>query len=132
MASFSNYLESKVLNYLFNGAAFSIGTLYVGLYTAAPTDAGGGTEVSGNGYARVAVTCNTTNFPTTNDGVIENGVTFNFPTPTGNWGTVTHIGLFDAATAGNLLAWAPLVTIRTITTGATVRINQNQLTIGLE
>ena len=132
MASFSNYTESKVLNYLFNGAAFSIGTLYIGLYTAAPTDAGGGTEVTGNGYARVAVTCNTTNFPTTSNGTIENDVTFNFPTPTGNWGTVTHLGLFDAATGGNLLLWAPLVTNRTITTGATVRINQNQVTIGLE
>lgn len=132
MASFSNYLENKVLNYLFNGAAFSLSTIYVGLFTASPTDAGNGTEVSGNGYARVGITCNTTNFPTTSNGTISNGLEVPFPTPTGNWGTVTHLGVFDAATGGNLLFWGPLVQSRNIATGATVRIEQNQLSMTLD
>lgn len=133
MASFSNYLENALLNRVFNGAALSLpATLYIGLFTAAPTDAGGGTEVSGNNYSRLAVTANTTNFPTTTTGTIQNALTLTFAIPSGNWGTVTHIGIFDAATAGNLLVWGALNQSRIITSSADVKLNQNQLTITLD
>ena len=133
MASFSNYLENALLNRVFNGAALSLpSTLYIGLFTAAPTDAGGGTEVSGNNYSRLAVPADTTNFPTATSGLIQNAVTLTFAIPSGNWGTVTHIGIFDAATAGNLLVWGALNSPRVITSRADVRMNQNPLTITLD
>jgi hypothetical protein len=57
MAGKSDYLENKILDHVLRNTAYtSPTTVYVGLYTAAPTDAGGGTEVSGNGYAREAAT----------------------------------------------------------------------------
>jgi hypothetical protein len=133
MASFSNFLENALLNRVFNGAALSLpSTLYIGLFTAAPTDAGGGTEVSGNNYSRLAVPADTTNFPTSTSGSVQNALTLTFAIPSGNWGTVTHIGIFDAATAGNLLVWGALSSPRVITSSADVRLNQNQLTITLD
>ena len=133
MASFSNYLENALLNRVFNGGTLTLpSTLYIGLFTAAPTDAGGGTEVSGNNYSRLAVSADTTNFPTATSGLIQNAVTLTFAIPSGNWGTVTHIGIFDAATAGNLLVWGALNSPRVITSSADVRLNQNQLTITLD
>lgn len=132
MASFSNYMEDKLLDHVFNGTAFSLNTVYVGLFTSAISDAGGGTEVSGNGYARTAITCNTTNFPASSNGTIRNGTQITFTVPTGDWGTVTYLGLFDAATGGNLLMWAPLGQPAVITTGADVRISQNNLVITLD
>lgn len=133
MASFSNFLENALLNRIFNGGTLTLpSTLYIGLFTAAPTDAGGGTEVSGNNYARLAVPADTTNFPTSTSGSVQNALTLTFAIPSGNWGTVTHIGIFDAATAGNLLIWGALSSPRVITSSADVRLNQNQLTITLD
>lgn len=110
--SFSDYLEAKVLNYVFGAQAFSApATIYAALFTAAPTDAGGGTEVTGGSYARVAITNNSTNFPNatgTNPTTKQNGTQITFPTATANWGTVVAAGLYDANAAGNLLAWSPL------------------------
>lgn len=133
MASFSNFLENALLNRIFNGGTLTLpSTLYIGLFTAAPTDAGGGTEVSGNNYSRLAVPADTTNFPTATSGSIQNALTLTFAIPSGNWGTVTHIGIFDAATGGNLLVWGALSSPRVITSSADVRLNQNQLTITLD
>jgi hypothetical protein len=129
VASYSNYLENAVLNWLFNQTPMTLSSVYVALYTSAPSDNGGGTEVSGNNYARAEVATTNTNFLPATNGTIKNALTINFNVPSGNWGTVTHIGLFDSATGGNLLMWAPLQQSRVVTTGSTVNINQNQLTI---
>jgi hypothetical protein len=90
-------------------------TAYVGLYTAAPTDAGGGTEVSGNNYARVATAG--ADWAAASGGATSNANAITFPTPSGSWGTVTHFGIFDASTAGNLLWWGLLTTSKTIGSG---------------
>lgn len=130
MAGKSDYLENKVLNYIFNGGAFSApATVYVGLYTSAPTDAGGGTEVSGGSYARVAITCNTTNFPTTTTGVIRNAVAQNFAQASAAWGTVVAFGIFDALTGGNLLYWGTISPSKTVASGDTLSIAINNLEI---
>lgn len=105
--SFTNYLEEAVLNHVFRNTALPVvSTLRVGLFTAAPTDAGGGTEVTGGGYARQAVTFGA---PTQNgeDAVIANtgAVTFN---RTGTPVNAVAVGYYDAATAGNLLAWSTI------------------------
>lgn len=121
----SDYLESAVLNAVFrNGSWPTLGTsVYVSLHTADPTDAGSGTEVSGGSYARVAVARNvTTNFtaPADSSGAQQtsNAVAITFPSPTANWpGPITHVGIFDAATAGNLLYSAALGSPRTVNNG---------------
>lgn len=107
MSQMSDYLEAAIVNHIFRGTSFAAPTtLYVALYTAAPTDAGGGTEVTGGSYARVAVTCNTTNWgaPGTN-GTTSNSNAITFPTATANWGNVVAVAFFDAASGGNMLIW---------------------------
>lgn len=108
MSQMSDYLENAIINHIFRGTTFTAPTtLYIALYTAAPTDAGGGTEVTGGSYARVAVTCNTSNWAATSgtNGLTSNSNAITFPTATANWGNVVAIGIFDAASGGNLLIW---------------------------
>lgn len=132
-SSFSDYIENKLLDLLFSNAAYSIpGTLYMALFTAAPSDSGGGTEVSGGSYARVAVTNNNTNFPAASGGSKSNGTTITFPTATAAWGTVVAMGIFDASSSGNLLAWATLTTAKTVASGDTPSFAAGALVITLD
>jgi hypothetical protein len=126
----SDYLENKILDLILGNTAFSLaGPLYIGLYTAPPTDAGGGTEVSGGSYARVSVTQNTTNWPNASGGSKSNGAAVTFPTATASWGTVSHFGIFDASTAGNLLRWGALSASKTIGSGDTASFAAGALTV---
>ena len=130
MASFSDYTENLVLTWLFTTDSATRPTAwYVGLFTAAPSDTGGGTEVSGNGYARVSTgTMSVTGTATT----ATNSAAIEFSAASGgNWGTITHAAVFDASSAGNMLAWAPLTTSRTINDGDVFRIPASSLTITL-
>ena len=125
----SNYLENNVIDFLLRGQTFvPPATVYVALFTAAPTDAGGGTEVAGGSYARASVNCTLTDMSGTQgagttaassgtSGVTSNNNALVFPTPTANWGTATHFGVFDASTAGNLLFHGPLAVSLTINNG---------------
>lgn len=97
---------------------------YVGLYTATPDPSGGGTEVSGNGYARQKG-----NFSAPASGVIASTGDITFPQATGAWGTITHFGVFDAVTGGNLLYYAALTSARSVLTGDTVKFPSGQLTV---
>ena len=131
--SFSDYLENALLNQLFRGSSYSFpGTLYVGLYTAAPTDAGGGTEVSGNSYARVAGTANTSNWANSTAGATSNSNAITFPQASGSWGTVVALGIFDASTSGNLLAWADLTTSKLVGNGDTPSFAAGDLDVTLD
>ena len=124
--SFSDYLETKVLDHVFAGTAYTApATLYIALFTAAPSDSGGGTEVSGGGYARQTIAFTTSGDTTSNNAAIE------FPTATANYGTVTHVGVYDASSAGNLMAWAALTSSKTIETGDVFRIPSGDLDITL-
>lgn len=119
----SNYLETAVLNSVLRGVAWPVsgGDVYIALHTANPAEDGSGTEVSGGSYARVAVSQDSGEWdaPANNAGAQEtantNAVTF--PNPTGNWGTVTHFGIWDSATSGDLLYYGALANPRTIQTG---------------
>lgn len=125
--SFSNYLETEVLDWAFStGTATRPTAWYLALYTAAPSDTGGGTEVSGGGYARQSVTFTVSGNTASNNAAIE------FPTATASYGTVTHIGVFDASTAGNLLAYAALTTSKAIDTGDVFRVPSGDLDITLD
>lgn len=131
--SFSDYLENKLLDLIFGNVAYSIpATLYMAAFTAAPTDAGGGTEVSGGSYARASITNNTTNFPSASGGSKANGTVVSFPAATADWGTVVAIGLYDAASAGNLLAWATLATNKSVANGDTLQVGVGALTATLD
>lgn len=120
MGSFSNFLELEILDHVFGAAAYTApATLYFALFTVTPSDSGGGTEVSGGSYARVGMTNNATNFPAASGGAKSNGVAITFPAATAAWGTVVAMGVFDAASGGNLLAWGALTTSKTISNGDT-------------
>ncbi len=93
--------------------AYSPPAVYVGLFTAAPTDAGGGTEATGGSYARVQVTQADASWaaPAGTPTLTSNSAAVTFPTSTATWGgTMTHFGIFDAATTGNLIGWNSLTT----------------------
>ena len=126
----SDYLENAILDHMLGGPDYTRpATVYLALYTAAPTDAGGGTEASGTGYARLAVTNNATNFPAASGGAKANGADFDFATPgAGGWGTVVAVGVFDASSGGNLLRHAALAVNKTINEGDPVSFPIGSLT----
>lgn len=130
MAGLSNYAEDLVLDWLFTTASATRPTSwYVGLYTVAPGEGGGGTEVSGNAYVRQSATFTVSGTaPTT----AANSVAIEFPTATGNWGTIVAAGIFDASTSGNLIAFADLTASKTIQSGDVLRFNAGTLTITLD
>lgn len=129
MAGKSDYLENKMIDTVLRGQTWTAPTnTYVALFTAAPTDAGGGTEVTGGSYARVTVSgalaswagtqsAGSTSASSGTGGQTSNNAAITFPTPTANWGVCTHFGIFDASTSGNLLYWAALTTSKTINNG---------------
>jgi hypothetical protein len=126
----SDYLELKVLDHILGATAYTApATVYIALFTATPSDSGGGTEVSGGSYARVSVTNNTTNWPNAAAGSKANGATFTFPTASGSWGTVTQFGIFDASSAGNLLYWGDLTSSQAVASGSTASFASGQITI---
>lgn len=141
MSAISDFLENKLIDQLFRGqTAASTGTLYVALLTAAPSDSGGGTEVGGGSYARVAVSSSlanwagsqgagTTTASSGTGGQTSNNAAINFPTPSANWGAVTHFGIYDAASGGNLLFWGALTISKTINQADSVTFPAGSLAI---
>lgn len=128
MAAISNYLENALINATLRNTSYtSPTTVYVGLFTTDPTDAGTGTEVSGGSYARTSAT-----FAAPSNGVSSTNADVQFPQATANWGTVTHFGIYDASTAGNLLYHGVLTASKTIETGDVFKIASGNLTVTLE
>jgi hypothetical protein len=130
MAALSDYLENKLVDFVFRGQPFTPPTtLYVALFTTADNDAGSQrVEVSGGSYARVAVASSLANWAGTQgagttvastgtSGTTSNNNSITFPAPTAGWGTVVGIGIFDAATGGNELVYGALATSKTINSG---------------
>jgi hypothetical protein len=137
MGSFSAYLEKKLLDHFLKVAAYTQPTnLYIGLSTAAiEDDNSGATPPVGNGYARAAAnswaaSTSTGGPPTTQSGS-SNSAQIIFPTATGAWGTITHFGMYDAITGGNLMGWGALAVSKVISTGDTPRFDIGQLTVTL-
>jgi hypothetical protein len=120
MSSLSDAGEAMALDHMFTASAVTRPTAWwFALFTAAPSDTGGGTEVTGGSYARASVTFTRSGTSPTQ---VANSAQVDFTTATASWGTVTHIGIFTASTAGTMLAWAPLDTSRTINTGEIFRV----------
>ena len=128
MAEFSNYLENKVLDHVLRNTSYtSPTTVYVGLFTTDPTDAGSGTEVSGGSYARQVLSVTTAS-----GGIVTSSADVTFPQATAQWGTVTQLGLLDAITSGNLLMHTALTTSKSIDNGDILKISSGNLTVTLD
>lgn len=126
--SFTDFLEDELLDHAFRNTSYTpAATVYVGLFTTATGDAGGGTEVSGGSYARTAIT-----FAAASSGSITNSGAVTFPTATASWSTISHFGIMDASTVGNMLCWGNFDASKAIDNGDTAKINASALTISLD
>lgn len=125
MAEISNYLENALINATLRNTSYtSPSVVYVGLFLSDPTDAGSGTEVSGGSYARRSVT-----FAAPSNGASASNADVTFAQATATWGTITHVGLFDALTSGNLLYHTALDASKLIETNDIFKINSGSLTV---
>jgi hypothetical protein len=127
MSEMSNYLEDALINAVLRNTSYtSPTTCFVSLHTADPTDDGSGTEISGGSYARTAVTMGAPS-----NGVSTNSAAVEFPQATGSWGTVSHIGIWDAVSTGNLLFHTALDSSKAIETGDIFKIASGSLSVTL-
>jgi hypothetical protein len=127
MAEMSNFLEDALINATLRNTSYtSPAAVYVALHTADPTDAGTGAEVSGGSYAREAAT-----FGAPSNGVSITTADVEFNQATANFGTVTHIAIWDSLTTGNMLYYTPLDSPKTIETGDIFKISAGNLTVTL-
>ena len=126
--SFSNTFETHVLQYVFTTDSVTRPTAwYVGLFTADPTDTGSGaTEITGNNYSRVSATFTVSGNAATTTAAVE------FSAATGSWGTISHIGIFDASSGGNLIAHSALTASKAIASGDVFRIPTGDIDITLD
>ena len=141
MSAMSDYLENSLIDQIFRGQTSpTTTTLYVSLFTAAPDDTGGGTELVGQGYDRVPVTSSLTAWAGTQSsgsttassgtgGATSNNVEITFPEPSASWGQVTAFGVHDASSGGNLLFHGSLSINKTINEGDTVTLPAGSLAV---
>ena len=121
----SNYLENELLDHVLRNAAYtSPSTVYIGLSTGSFGDDNSGTELSGSSYARQSIA-----FDAASGGTTDNTSNVDFPAATGSWGTVSHYGLFDASSSGNLLIHGSFSASKAVTTGDILRIAAGELDI---
>lgn len=132
--AFSDFLEAALLDHVFGKASYSAPTIYVALFTAAPSDSGGGTEADYTSYARVSTSASDWNAATgTSPTTIDNANEIAFPASTGGGtDTMTHFGLYDAATGGNLLVWEALDTSKAVASGDTPKFAAGELNVTLD
>lgn len=122
----SNYLENKVLDHVLATAAYTApSAVYLALFTTDPAEDGSGTEVAGNGYAREEVTFNTASGGSATGPVTDT----EFTASGGSFGTVSHFGVYDAATTGNLLYYGALSSAKAVADGDSIRFVADSITI---
>lgn len=130
MSATSDDLENKLLDHVLGGPDYTrLATVYLALFSTATTDAGGGTELTGGGYARIAVTNNATNWPAAAGGSKSNGVAITFAAASGAWATATHFAIMSALTGGVMLFHGPLTTSKTVASGETPRFSAGAIVI---
>ncbi len=128
----SNYLRNELLDHVFGGPNYARpGTLYFQLHTGAPGNDGTANVATGTGITRVAVTNNTTNFPAAASGSKTNGTDIVWPAAGGSWGTITHISIFDASSAGNCIGVGALGASQAVALNDILAIPAGDLTITL-
>lgn len=131
----TTFLQNIALDLVFGGTAYPSkpSTLYFALFTSTPNSGGGGAEVSGSGYARKAVTANTTNFPAISSAGdnMTLATDIQWPLSTGDWGTVVAWGIYDAATGGNLMFFDNLAAPLVVINGQRPQVAANAINISL-
>ena len=127
MAEMSNHLENALINAVLRNTSYtSPTTTYLALYTSDPTDADTGTEISGGSYTRQAIT-----FGAPANGTSTNSAAVEFPQATADWGIISHVGIRDAVTSGNLLFHTALDASKTINNGDVFKITAGNLSVQL-
>jgi len=128
-AVISNYLENKIIDHVLRNTAYTTpGTsIYIGLHTADPGEAGGGTEASGGDYARIQVTA----WDSPASRATQNTNAINFAAASADWGTITHIGIWDNSSGGNLLFYGALTASKVINNGDVFSIAAGELDVSL-
>lgn len=125
MSALSDYAENKVLDVLGANATFTApSNVYLGLSTGSLGDDNSGTELTGNNYSRVSVS-----FGAAAGGTMSNDAAIEFAAATGSWGSVSHWGLYDAASAGNLLVHGSFSAAKTIASGDVLKVATGDLDI---
>ena len=124
MSSFTDTLENNVLDHYFrNQSSIAPATVYLSLFTVAPTDSTAGTEVTGGGYARQAIA-----FDAASGGVTQNTAAESFTASGANFGDVVAVGLHTALTGGTLLAY-DVITTATVNDNDTINFAIGAITI---
>ena len=130
MSEASDYVENQILNCYLNQTNITApSNIYLGLFTSAPSDAGGGTEVSGTGFTRIEITDKFSAASGTGGSLSSNADITGFTADGGDWGEVNSIGIFDASTSGNLLFYTALDSSATVNNGASFQISSGNLTV---
>lgn len=125
MSALSDYAENKILDHTLGTAAWTMpATVYLGLSVASIGDDASGTELSGNGYVRQAIS-----FASASSGSASTDATVTFPTATGSWGSIGYWSVWDASSSGNLLMHGAFTTAKTVGDGDILRVNSGDLTI---
>lgn len=137
MAGFVDTVEQAILDHFLTDPAYTPpATMYIALSTTTPTEAGGNfTEPSGGSYARVSTAAADWGAASgTAPATKSNTATKTFPTASATWSSgsnMTHFGLFDASSAGNLLLWGALGTAKPVLSGDTASFGAGALVIKL-
>lgn len=125
----TDYAENRRIDWMWRAQTVTLpGTWYFSLHTAACSDSATGTEVTGGSYARVGVAASLTNFAGTQSAgsttastgtgaTTSNNGAITFPAPTANWGSVTHVGVWDASSGGNMWVCQALSQAKTVNNG---------------
>jgi hypothetical protein len=122
----TNYLENKLIDHFLGTTSYTMpADVYIALFTVAPSDAGGGTEVTGGSYARQIAT-----FSGASSGATSNDSNVDFTGMPA--ATTVAIGIFDALTSGNMLLYGTLTTNKTTDAGDTLRIATGDLDISID
>jgi len=128
MSAMSDYLENKVLDHILATTSYTApATVYVGLSTGSFGDDNSGVELSGSGYARIAAS-----FGAAASGTASNDAAIEFSAATGDWGTVSHFGIFDASTTGNLLIHGSFTASKVIATGDILKVATGDMDISAD
>lgn len=125
MSAMSDYLENEILDHILSVGSYTMPTnVYVGLSTGSFADDNSGTEITGNNYARVVAS-----FGAAASGTASNDAAIEFAAATGSWGSISHFGIFDASSSGNLLIHGAFTTAKTIASGDILKIPTGDLDV---
>lgn len=125
MSAMSDYLENEILDHILGTGSYTMpSTVYVGLATGSFGDDASGSELTGNNYSRVSAS-----FSAAASGTTSNSAAIEFAAATGSWGSVSHFGIFDAASSGNLLIHGAFSAAKTIASGDILRIAAGDLDV---